>query len=81
MKHVSTKTLKFLESLLKEIRKSGKLKGKNRGVFYKDSQAYLHFHEDEKNIFADVKKGNKWIRIKVPKNKKEWKKLSRKLLL
>ena len=78
MKHAASKTLKYLETLLKEIRKSG-LKEKRNGIFYKGSSAYLHFHEDEKGVFADVKK-NKWVRIKVPDDKKAWKNFSKKLM-
>ena len=81
MKHATGKTLKTLESLLREIRKSQHLKEKNHGIFYLKSKAYLHFHEDEEGTFADVKKGNKWVRLKVPDNKKEWKKFARKLLI
>ncbi len=79
MKHAKAKTLKGLEPLLKEIRKSPQLKEKKSGVFYKGSQAYLHFHEDEKGIFADVKKGIKWNRSRVPPSKKDWKRFAKKL--
>lgn len=79
MKHATARTLRDLEPLLSAIRKSHKIKEKRNGVFYKGASAYLHFHEDEKGIFTDVKK-NKWVRIKVPDNKKAWKNFSKKLM-
>ena len=79
MKHATAKTLKSIEPLLKDIRRLLQ-KEKKIGIFYKGSGAYLHFHEDKKGIFADVKVNNKWIRIKIPQNKKVWKRFVKKLL-
>ena len=31
------------------------LKEKSRGVFYRKGRAFLHFHEDPKGLFADVR--------------------------
>ena len=36
---------------------------RTRGVFYRKSSAFLHFHEDPAGFFADVKTGPAWQRV------------------
>ncbi len=56
MKHASPATLDLLEPLLAEIRAlGGGLKEKSRGIFYMKGRAFLHFHEDPKGLFGDVR--------------------------
>lgn len=55
MKHASPATLDALEPLLAEIRTLPGLVEKSRGVFYRKGRAFLHFHEDAKGLFADVR--------------------------
>ncbi len=55
MRHAGTGALDQLEPLLAEIRATGALKEKSRGVFYLKSKAFLHFHEDPAGLFADVR--------------------------
>lgn len=55
MKHASPAALDALEPLLAQIRTLDGLKEKSRGVFYLKSRAFLHFHEDPKGLFADVR--------------------------
>src|SRR4051812_40918040 len=55
MKHASSTALDGLEPLLVEIRTLAGLKETSRGVFYLKSRAFLHFHEDPKGLFADVR--------------------------
>lgn len=55
MKHASPATLDVLEPLLAELRTLPGLSEKSRGVFYRKSRAFLHFHEDPKGLFADVR--------------------------
>lgn len=55
MKHATQAALDHLEPLLAQIRALDGLKEKSRGVFYWKSKAYLHFHEDPKGLFADVR--------------------------
>jgi hypothetical protein len=57
MKHAGISTLDELEPLLREVRTLPDLIEKKRGIFYRKSQAFLHFHEDPAGIFADVKLG------------------------
>ena len=67
MKHATSAALDQLEPLLAEIRALSGLKEKSRGIFYRKSQAFLHFHEDPKGLFADVRdaSGRDFERIDV----------------
>lgn len=55
MKHAGSVALDQLEGLLAQIRALPALKEKARGVFYWKSRAFLHFHEDPKGVFADLR--------------------------
>lgn len=55
MKHITPDQLDRLEELLESLRKIDGLKEKKRGVFYRKSRAFLHFHEDPAGLFADVR--------------------------
>ena len=57
MKHVSSEGLDRLEGLLGQLRRREGLEEKKRGVFYRKSRAFLHFHEDPAGLFADVRLG------------------------
>jgi hypothetical protein len=65
MKHATPIALDALEDLLAQIRATGTLSERKRGVFYKRSSAFLHFHEDPGGFFADVKAGPAWERFPV----------------
>jgi hypothetical protein len=65
MKHAGQTALDSIEPLLQRIRAAGGLKEKSRGVFYLKSKSFLHFHEDPKGMFADVRAGDDFDRIKV----------------
>ena len=54
MKHITPARLDELETLLGELRTLG-LAEKSRGVFYRKGRAFLHFHEDPKGLFADLR--------------------------
>jgi hypothetical protein len=54
MKHATPAALDQLEPLLAELRTLD-LTEKSRGVFYRRSRAFLHFHEDPKGLFADIR--------------------------
>ncbi len=54
MKHASQAALDVLEDLLAELRTLPLIE-KSRGVFYRKSRAFLHFHEDPKGLFADMR--------------------------
>lgn len=56
MHHARPEDLDRLEDLLAELR-ALPLKEKSRGVFYRGSKAFLHFHGDPAGLFADVRLG------------------------
>ena len=66
MKHATPAALDRLEGLLVQLR-TLPLKEKSRGVFYRKSKAFLHFHEDPAGLFADIRNadGSDFERIKV----------------
>jgi hypothetical protein len=65
VKHAGPETLDALEPILREIRKFAMLKEKNRGTFYRGSNAFLHFHEDPAGMFADLKLRGEFVRFHV----------------
>jgi hypothetical protein len=65
VRHATPATLDAIETLLAGIRRVPGLRERVRGIFYKKSIAYLHFHEDPAGLFADVKLAGAWKRIDV----------------
>jgi hypothetical protein len=65
MKHAGSAALDTVEPLLGEIRSVPSLTERKRGVFYRKSTAFLHFHEDPAGIFADVRDASGWQRLPV----------------
>ncbi len=55
MKHATTETIGRIEPLLKRIRDINALKEKKPGIYYFKSSAFLHFHEDGDQVYADIK--------------------------
>jgi 23S rRNA G2069 N7-methylase RlmK/C1962 C5-methylase RlmI len=55
MKHAGPDALDRLEPLLAELRKREGMKEKSRGIFYRGSKAFLHFHEHGVEFFADLR--------------------------
>jgi hypothetical protein len=54
MKHAGATALDALEDLLVAVRAFPELREKKRGIFYRKSKSFLHFHEDPAGLFADV---------------------------
>jgi len=65
MRHASEKILDTLEDLLEKVRQIPMVKERKRGTFYLKSEAFVHFHEDPAGVFADLKIGNEWERLRV----------------
>ena len=65
MKHAGDGALDSLEPLLAEVRRHSTLKEKKRGIFYRRSAAFLHFHEDRSGLFADLRTAGGWSRLPV----------------
>jgi hypothetical protein len=55
MKHAGAPALDELEGLLVRLRALPGLVERSRGIFYRKSRAFLHFHEDPAGLFADVR--------------------------
>jgi len=54
VRHARDQDLDRLEDLLVQLRTLPGLIEKKRGVFYRKSRGFLHFHEDPKGMFADI---------------------------
>jgi len=65
MRHATSNALDKLEPLLVELRFVPGLVEKSRGVFYRKSKAFLHFHEDPSGLHADVRFGEEFERVRV----------------
>ena len=55
MRHASVATLELLAPLLAPLRALPGLTEKSPGVFYRKGRAFLHFHEDPRGLFADLR--------------------------
>ena len=65
MKHAGADAIRELEPLLRELRALEELTEKRPGIFYRRSKAFLHFHEDPKGLFADLKLADDFSRFPV----------------
>ena len=65
MKHAGPAALEALAPLLEAVRTRRGLTERKPGVFYRKSQAWLHFHEDPAGLFADLKADGDWMRFDV----------------
>ena len=65
MKHAGAAALDAIEDVLGEVRAHAALRERSRGIFYLRSKAFLHFHEDQAGLFADVWTLDRWTRLRV----------------
>jgi hypothetical protein len=65
VRHAGAEALDRLEPLLQELRREAGLVERSRGVFYRRSKAFLHFHEDPSGLYADVRVGEEFERLPV----------------
>ncbi len=65
MKHAGPDALDRIEPVLARLRKLDGVREKSRGTFYRGSSAFLHFHEDPAGMFADLKVGGEFVRLRV----------------
>lgn len=54
-----------LEPFLEQLRAMPGLVERKRGVFYRRSRAFLHFHEDPSGFHADVRLAEAFERFRV----------------
>ncbi len=55
MRHAGETALDRLEPMLDRLRELDGITERKRGIFYRKSQAFLHFHEDDAGLFCDVR--------------------------
>jgi hypothetical protein len=65
VRHARDEDLDLIEPLLAEIRKLSGLIEKKRGVFYRKTDPFLHFHQDPAGMFADLKEDGAFARRRV----------------
>jgi hypothetical protein len=65
VRHARGPALDRLEPLLADLRGYPQLTERTRGVFYRGSRAFLHFHEDPSGLYADVRPGEEFERLRV----------------
>jgi hypothetical protein len=66
VRHATREDLDRLEVLLAELRELPQLRERKRGYFSRGSRAFLHFHEDAGDLYADVKlDGRAFHRMRV----------------
>ena len=71
MRHATEAALDELEPLLSALRQLNELVEKKRGVFYRQSKAFLHFHEDPSGLHADVRLATDFERFRVQSVKEQ----------
>lgn len=72
--HATHEALDALEELLAWIRQRPWLTERKRGIFYRKSASWLHFHGKPGAICADLKVGRDWVRY--PANRRsDWQRL------
>jgi hypothetical protein len=54
-----------LEPFLTQLRDVEAIREKSRGTFYRASKAFLHFHEDGDDLYADVRLDTDFERMRV----------------
>lgn len=65
MRHAGSDALDQLEPLLRTLRAVPGLVERSRGVFYRRSRAFLHFHEDASGLYVDLRTGDDFERFPV----------------
>jgi hypothetical protein len=55
MRHAGSDALGRLAPLIEGLRVTAGLVEKKPGVLYRNSKAFLHFHEDPSGLYADVR--------------------------
>jgi hypothetical protein len=65
VRHARAEALDELEPMLAELRGLPGLTERSRGVFYRGSRAFLHFHEDPTGHHVDVRLGAEFERFRA----------------
>jgi hypothetical protein len=65
VRHATQEDLDRLDSLMTQLREIPQLRERKRGYFSRGAKAFLHFHEDAGDLYADVKLDDRFERMKV----------------
>ncbi|WP_323122250.1 hypothetical protein [Burkholderia alba] len=65
MKHAGAAALDRLETWLADVRALPGLRERSRGVFYRRSRPFLHFHEEAADLYADLRRHDDFERFRV----------------
>jgi hypothetical protein len=66
VRHITPERLGAIDDLLTELRTLDDLVERSPGTFYRRSRAFLHFHEDGPDVYADVRlSGGGFDRMRV----------------
>jgi hypothetical protein len=65
MRHATATDLDRLEPLLAQLRTMGELRERTRGNFSRKSRAFVHFHADGDDLFADIRLADEFERHRV----------------
>lgn len=59
--------IEHLTPVFEEIKTWEGIKESKPGIYYLKNSGFLHFHEKEDKIWADIKSTNGWISFDLPK--------------
>ena len=65
MRHATEADLDRVDDLLGRLRHVEGIVERNRGKFQRGSKAFLHFHEDGDDMYADVRLADDFVRRRV----------------
>ena len=65
VRHATVDDLEHVEALLAELRTFPELRERKPGSFSRGSRAFLHFHWDAGDLYADVRLDTAFERVKV----------------
>jgi hypothetical protein len=65
VRHATQDDLDRIAALLAELRGLTQLRERKPGNFWRESRAFVHFHEDAGNLYADVRLDHQFRRLKV----------------
>ncbi len=71
MRHATQEDLDHVEELLGELRQLPQLRERKRGYFSRGSRAFLHFHEDAGDLYADVRLDSEFQRMRVTSRREQ----------
>jgi hypothetical protein len=71
VRHATQEDLDHVEELLGELRQLPQLRERKRGHFSRGSRAFLHFHEDAGDLYADVRLDSRFQRMRVTSRREQ----------